>query len=554
MAASVFKTLGEHTAKLAYKTALYHWSLSGSIPEALKVKPVDPWPGNADGARYLCSGSLVIDDMQADLHAGWHVLRSIYQHGWRHVDDEENWMGFLHSFTWLRDLRALGGDLPRRTARTLLLSWIKHYGRWEDTVWSNGIMGERIATWIALYDFYGESADDDFQAVFFEAIICQARHLARELPGDEFGLNRLHAIKGLLYAGLAFAGEELWVEQAIKLLNTELKTQILPDGGHISRSPQQLFEALQIMVDMRAALVGAKYPTPPGLQHAIDRMVPALKFFRYSDKGFALFHGTQEGNQKLVDVVLAQAKSSSRALPQLPATGYEKMTVGRTTLMVDCSKPPKYPHDEHSHASPLAFELSYGKERIFVSCGSHPNCENWREALRSTAAHNGLTLNNRNACEIREDGHFARKVMNIAVGKDADKKQALLETSHDGYVPLNTMQHKRRFILTEGGNHFMGEDIISGPLAPQEPIDITIRFHIHPKVLVSLVRDGEQALLRLSSGLGWVFTQVGGRMSLENSIYLGEGVRPRKTKQLVITTQLSQKTHKEIHWSLKRAG
>lgn len=554
MAVNVLKTISEHTAKLAYKTSLYHWSLSGSIPDHIRVKPIDPWPGNSDGARFLCSGSLVIDDLQADLHTGWHVLRSIYQHGWRALESEDHWISFLHSFRWLRDLRALGGDLPRRTARTLMINWIKHYGRWEEKVWSSGVMGERIAMWTSLFDFFGESADDEFQTMFFEAIICQARHLARELPGEEFGINRLQAIKGLLYAGISFSGEELWIEQALSLLHIEIHTQILPDGGHISRSPQQLFEALQIFVDIRGALVSAGYPVPSTIQHAIDRMVPAIKFFRHADKGFAVFQGAQEGDQALVDCVLAQAKSKSRALPQLPATGYEKMSVGRTSLIIDCGKPPAYPHDRHAHASPLAFELCHGKDRIFVSCGSHPTSENWQEALRTTAAHNALTLNDHDACAINEGGHFGRKVQNLAIGKDADKSRALLETSHDGYLTLNGLQHKRRFILADNGNHIMGEDIISGDMPPANPVDITVRFHLHPKVLVSLVREGEQALLRLSSGLGWVFTVNGAKLRMENSIYLGEGVRPRKTKQLVLTTRLCKNMHKQINWSLKRAG
>ena len=34
-----------------------------------------------------------------------------------------------------------------------------------------------------------------------------------------------------------------------------------------------------------------------------------------------------------------------------------------------------------SHAAPLAFEMSYGRERIIVNCGSHPTNPEWQDML-----------------------------------------------------------------------------------------------------------------------------------------------------------------------------
>lgn len=561
MPANVFKALGEHTAKMAYKSALYQWSLSGDVPQDIKVKPVDPWPGNSDGARFLCNGSMVIDDFQADLHTGWHILRSIQLDGWGSLDLTDRnvraWLPYLHGFSWLRDLRALGGDVARRSARALMLDWIKNHGRWDENVWHSATMGRRLSMWISLYDFYGDSADDDFQFLFFEAIICQARHLARALSKD--GKNNCHsldlirAVKGLLYSGLAFEGEEIWMEQALDILRAELPRQIAADGAHASRSPQDTVDSLQLLLDIRGALAAAKYPPLPVIQHTIDRLIPAVKFFRYSDKHFALFNGAQEGNQVLVDCILGQAKSRSKALQSLPISGYEKVTVGRTTLMMDCGRTPEWPYDRHAHAAPLAFEMCYGKERVFVSCGSHPTCPEWKGALRGTAAHNTATIGYRNACEIRDDGFFARKVTDVSVRKDVLKQSAMIDASHNGYTSLNGVTHRRRIFLEDDGTTLRGEEIFSAELSPTEPLQIALRFHIHPKVLVSLISHDEQALMRLGNGMGWKFTLDGAALSLENSIYLGEGIRPRKTKQLVLYNHMTD-TQVKITWSLKKTG
>ncbi len=553
MPSSVLKAIGKNTAKLAYKSSLYHWSISGDVPDKLLTKPIDPWPGNADGARFLCNGSMVIDEQQADLHAGWHALRAIQSDGWEPKSLSPVWCDYIHGFTWLRDLKTLGGDTARRTARALLTDWIKNHGRWAEHSWKADITGQRISMWIALYDFFGASADDEFQAFFFEALICQSRHLARALPGKLHGIPLLKSIKGLLYAGLAFEGCEAWVEQALDLLKIELDKQILPDGAHASRSPRQLLDALQILLDIRGALAAGNYPMPEKIQHSIDRMSPALKFFRYSDKHFALFNGTQEGQKSFIDCILGQTKARSKALQHLPCAGYERLSLGRSLLMVDCGKTPDAPYDRFSHASPLAFEMCYGKERVFVSCGAHPTSSDWSEALRATAAHNTATLDHRNACEIKDDGFFHRKVKTISLHKEADKNSVLLEASHDGYLPLNGVTHRRRLYLTDGGNTVRGEDGFSCALPPEKPIHIAIRFHIHPKVLVSLIRDETEALLRLSGGTGWRFSHSGGTLALEDSIYLGEGTRPRKTKQLVLYGHISE-TQTGLKWGLTHTG
>jgi uncharacterized heparinase superfamily protein len=56
--------------------------------------------------------------------------------------------------------------------------------------------------------------------------------------------------------------------------------------------------------------------------------------------------------------------------------------------------------------------------------------------------------------------------------------------------------------------------------------------------------------LRLNNGTGWRFTIVGGALKLENSVYLGQGIRPRKTKQLVIRGQMTD-DHAQFKWALQ---
>ena len=74
----------------------------------------------------------------------------------------------------------------------------------------------------------------------------------------------------------------------------ELDRQILSDGGQIERSPAVQLAVMRHLVDIRAALREAQEETPPGLQNAIDRMAPMLRFFRHGDGGLALFNDSDE--------------------------------------------------------------------------------------------------------------------------------------------------------------------------------------------------------------------------------------------------------------------
>lgn len=508
------------------------------IPDRLIVKPIDAWPGDAREGHMICNES-------HDLRSG--VFKT--------------WPERMHRFFWLRDLRTMGGEDARLCAKDMVMQWIHMYGSKAKNsdhalAWRTDIVGERISTWISHYDFI-ESChshhDETFYEAFFESLYLQSVYLSRKIPNGCHDLKLLKALKGLLYAGLAFEGHEMWIEKALDLLLIEVNKQILADGCHISRSPMQLMRALQILLDVKSALAAGDYPLPDKIQHAIDRMGPALRFFRYADKQLALMNGSQKGNVSLLDSILAQSGVRGKAMSRLPHGGYERVSQGRTLLMFDCGNPPEWPHDYMTHAAPLSFELAYGKDRIFTSCGSHPKSREWSESLRATAAHNTVCLDHRNAYEIRQDGHFARKALAVSHSRHETGDAVMLQGSHDGYLPMNGVIHTRSLYLGDNGCDLRGEDILCAKITPAKPIEVAVRFHIHPRVLVSLVQEGRSALLRLPGGAGWRFQISAGILALEDSIYIGEGFEPRKSKQLVIYGQATDKKSK-INWAFQREG
>lgn len=540
---NLISNLRHKATAYAYSTPLYQWTLGGNIPDRLAVVPPDPWPGDAMAGRLMCQDVFSMHGAQLSAHDGTFEPKGA----------NERWMSHIHGFEWLRDLRALGGDQGRRQARAMVSAWMDKYDSWCETPWRPDLTGKRIAMWISLHEFFAASADETFQTNYLASLLRQARHLSRALPGNLAGLKLLHGIRGLAYAGLAFEGRESWLEQGLDLLDHESAKQILSDGGHVSRSPEQLLEAMQIYIDIRSALQAGQYPVPEFIQHTIDRMAQALRFLRMPDRQFALFNGTQEGDAALMDMVQNIANAQGKVMKSLPESGYERMTAGRSIVMMDVGAAPIWPHDEQSHAAPLGFEFIYGKERVFVSCGSHPIEDEWHDVLRGTAAHNTVSLDYRNACEIRKDGHFGRRTRNIMMTREEKDGATLIDAVHDGYVPLNGISHRRRLYLADHGHDLRGEETLTCAVGISKPVDVAIRFHLHPRVLVSLTRGKQEALLRLPGGAGFTFSHSGGDLTIDNSIYLGSGLRPRKTKQIVISAKMDT-DFAQFKWALQREG
>ncbi len=543
---SVIDRLRHRPALKPLATPLYSWSLSrGTVPERLMMAPVDAWPGDAGRGKWLCNGVLDLNGVHLPVDGA----------SWHHADIAGNpaKARAVHGFEWLRDLRAVGGDQARRQGRAMIASWIESNHRWNTYGWDEATTGLRLASWLSFFDFFCVSADDEFLNRLFTAFIRQMRHLERA-PQDRFrDLDGLAAIKGLVLCALCLEGGEQKLDYALHRLETWLGAEILPDGGHVSRAPDKMVAAARHLIDIRAALVRGEFPAPPLLQQNLERLTGAIRSLRMADQKLALFHGSQEGDAALIDAVLLTSGTKPRKNTAMAYTqaGYSFLCAGRAHLVADTGMLPAHPYDVAAHAAPLAFEFAFGRDRMIVNCGTHPLDPVWADHLRATAAHSGLVLNDRNAAEIRKDGHIGRQPMQMQARVEQRIEGLVLTASHDGYLPLNGLTHKRRLFLAADGHDLHGEDILSADTPLARPVPFTMRFHLHPRVVASSIQDGEALLLKLPGGSGWRFYKEGARIALEPGIYLGSGSIPRKTQQIVIAG-VAEGSETTIRWVLSR--
>jgi uncharacterized heparinase superfamily protein len=506
------------------------------VPDAPALPVRDPWPGDPGRGARLLRGELEIGGGVRTLRPG----------GWGEASNSSLVNAAAHSFTWLRDLRALGTDAARLRARALVAEWV-NAPPGDPLAHRPDVVGARIAAWLGHYDFFAATADDPFRQRLMARLVSDARSLSAALPAEELDARALTALKGLIAAAVALPEHAGFLTRALRFLPQEIGRQVLPDGCHAERSPAAQLAALQDLTEIRALLQAAQTQPPPSLTNAIERMAPALRVMRHGDGGLALFNGSKEESSSLIDIALTQAGRGGRGPSALTDGGFQRLQAGRSVLIVDCGAPPPPGLDRSAHAGTLSMELSVGRDRMIVNCGAAPaaNAE-WRDAIRATAAHSTLVVADVSSSELKPEG-LGRRPTVVEVQRQEANGAHWLEASHDGWKKLFGAVHRRRLYLAESGEDVRGEDAVEAPT----PQPFTLRFHLHPDVNASLQQDGEAVLLRLRTGGGWRLRADGARMSLEESVYLG-GPEARRSEQVVLTGFADGP--QQVKWAISKVG
>jgi uncharacterized heparinase superfamily protein len=375
----------------------------------------------------------------------------------------------------------------------------------------------------------------------------QLRHLARTAAWEQSGPARLRALKGLLGGLAALGGSEPRIARVLRAVERELPAQLLPDGGHRTRSPSFQLEILRDLIDTRAVLRAAHLEPPAILQDAIERMAPMLRFFRHGDRRLALFNNSVEEDGVLVDLVLTRSETKGRAPAQAPDSGFQRLHAGQSLVIVDTGSPPPHGSDREAHAGLLSFELSHARDRIIVNCGGYRGPKlAWRRAARASAGHSVLVVADTNAVEIQPDGALGPAPSAVRCERAEEGGHQWIAASHDGYRAPFGLTYSRELYLAADGDDLRGEDKLTGGA----DIAFAVRFHLHPAVQASLAAAGGAAILRLPGGTVWRLRAAGAEMSLGESVYLGSG-EARKTQQVV----LSGTTGPEgalVRWAIRR--
>jgi uncharacterized heparinase superfamily protein len=445
-------------------------------------------------------------------------------------------------------------------ATNLISQWLKRYTRYAEPAWLPDVIARRLVNIFAHGRMVIANSDLLWRSKVFVSLREQSRMLARIAEEAPDGIPRFEAAAAYALSGACLGDSQRRLDEGLKCFENELARQILPDGGHVSRSPEALLHCYRLITMVMDSLSAGTLEVPHPIRSAYDRVAPMIRFFRHGDGSLALFNGGSECDPRMIAALLARDEVRGQPLAYARHSGYHRMAAGKTLALIDCGGVPAGAFSIGSHAGCLAFELSSGAHRIVVNCGSAgPAHSGWEAALRATAAHSTLSIADASMANIIVPGIgrdlLGPRLLGGPSGIETRRVETpngwCVEASHDGYLEALGIRHERQITVSRQGLAVTGVDrLLSKATRSHAPLSFTIRFHIHPDVRVSTSQGGG-ILLKLPNGEGWRF-RTGAQLSVDESVYLG-GDTLRRTEQLVLTGTVRDQPA-EAAWIFEQIG
>ncbi len=532
----------------------------GDVPDSFAFKPASMTLGSAELAAAKLRGQFTLNGTTIRIERG---------DPWRTDPPSTGWAEALHGFQWMADFRASDGDAARKAARRVTDAWLHRHGKAGGLPWRPAITGDRVVAWCMSADLLTENAEPVYRSDFFRSLATQARYLDRTAAGEALPVERLRASLGVAYAGLCLPGYDEMRERGVALVVKAATAATLSDGGPSSRNPSDLLTLLHGLVQLREDIEKAgEGVLSAKLTPLIEKSTPILRMLRAGDGGLALFNGARADDAARINLVLVESGDTKPAPEQATASGYLRLNAGTTNALIDAGAAAEGVYARSSHAAPLALNVSSNGQRMIVNCGSAVHlATDWHSPCRASAAHSALTVAERSPCDFegKPNAPF-RKIIRCArileQRCERDDTGIWALAAHDGYTARYGLIHYRRLFLDSSGADFRGEDTLTlakggartleksraARKSPDGP-HFAIRFHLHPDVRVSIADN--KALIALRNGEQWQMMQSGGKIGIEDSVYIPGLSAPVPCKQIVIESALRD-TEGQVRWALKR--
>jgi uncharacterized heparinase superfamily protein len=357
-------------------------------------------------------------------------------HEWAQDGASQLWQFHLHYFEW-----AWAIEDPDQFA-TLWRSWRENQRLGHGDAWSPYVASLRAWTFCGIHRHL--VAGTDIEKPFLDDLAAYTRYLRLLLERDVGGNHLLKNLKALIGLGV-FMQDHRSVRVATRLLQRQLRVQVLADGGHYERSPSYHCQVLGDLIDIEALLASAEHPPVEGLTTAIDRMRGWLGAMLHPDGDVPLFNDCVLVGTERIALLRPHRRPPGR-LTVLQPSGYVVIRPDdRIHLVADVGPPCPDDLPAHAHADCLSFELSVEHARVIVDTGTSSYAPGPRRQFeRSTAAHNTVEIDGVDQTEVWGTFRAAHRAMPTLESTLEVDDRIEVTASHDGYERLPGRPRHRR--------------------------------------------------------------------------------------------------------------
>ncbi|MCU1226146.1 MAG: hypothetical protein JWQ42_4239 [Edaphobacter sp.] len=390
------------------------------------------------------------------------------------------------------DLSSPGDSELLQRATKIALSWCDQNPSGKEMGWHPFFVSLRVVNWLKYLVRNASRAEElgDAEGVqrILESLRIQVLSLESRLERELLANHLLKNAKALVFAGALLDAPESgrWRALGQRLLLEQMVQQILPDGGHIERSPMYHAWVLDHLLDIQNLFRSCPAELPgcaEELSNSIDHMADYLSHIIHPDGEIPLLNDSQFGVTRPTSMILKDAGLSGRydlgsgtSVQVFPDSGYASIRDfdSESFLIFDCGQlGPDY-QPGHGHADVLSFELTLGRQRVIVDTGVssyEPSSE--RHYERSTAAHNTIRIDGIEQAEIWGSFRVGRRPSVSPIRSRKFAGSQFVQGAHYGYKHLGVVHS--RAIVHLATNAWVIVDQISG--RGRHKVESFLHFH-----------------------------------------------------------------------------
>ena len=292
---------------------------------------------------------------------------------------------------------------------------------------------------------------------------------------------------GLLYAGSLFPElkkAEIWKHKGKEILAHEADQQIFADGG----GAEQTFWYLLFISDLLGlahVLLTSKNESEKNIEQAFQRASAFLSCLGDSpsslpdvgdrDDGYAL--------SRFLRISFKRASGKNAFVKTFQASGYTLCKpIDDVKILFDhgaLGMPPSY---GHGHADALSLIVLLKDKEIFVDSGTYGYAveRNWRQYFKSTAAHNTVTVDDRDQATYLNGFMWKDAYSSGLIHRQEEQDKTLLLAKHNGYAQIGVIHYRGLYI-----DHANGV-VILDRLVGDGNHKLTLRWHVGDELEVDV--------------------------------------------------------------------
>ena len=452
----------------------------------------------------------------------------------------------FHSFDWLIASKNIGGAQSINIARKYIVDWSKKSYSLYSNIWNIEITSKRTINLLYFYDLYSQGITLKEKKIINNIIQLHYEVIIFNLEYNKLNKLSIVVLKSCLLVNFILKKN---INKIVKNILDQINTLVDKNGFHKSYNPVYQAEYINNLQEIKNIYLFFNKSRFKELDFIIYNMTSSLSNFFHKDGSLALFNGSNNLYKIQINKIINQIENLKLINVENKRTGIAIYSDKYKKVFFDKNKPSDISNKIHSGTQ--SFEFSCDQEKIITNCGSiNYNPGSNPDYLRFSAAHSTIIINNTNISELNEKNGLRRMPRNITFSEFENDESTIFESSHDGYINNYGKIVKRKIKIFKKQNKIEGVDTIVSIKKNNKKNIYDIRFHLMPGFKCLLTNNKKSVLIKSPKNNSWIFTS-NSQLSVEDSIYVGDGKSSKQNKQIVITN-FSKDIKKIEQWTLQK--